>query len=55
MATLDALRHDLDEIDDQFVALFARRQDTIRQIAAFKAGSTAPLRDELREAARSPG
>jgi chorismate mutase/prephenate dehydratase len=50
MATLDALRHALDEIDDQFVDLVARRQDTIRKIAAFKAGSAAPLRDDLREA-----
>ena len=50
MSTLDELRRDLDDIDDQFVGLFARRQETIRRIAAFKAGSTAPLRDELREA-----
>src|SRR5688572_24091391 len=50
MPTLDALRRDLDEIDDQFVALFARSQEAIRQIAAFKAESPAPLRDELREA-----
>ena len=50
MSTLETLRSELDSIDDQFVDFLARRQETIRRIAGFKAGSTAPLRDELREA-----
>jgi chorismate mutase/prephenate dehydratase len=50
MSTLETLRRDLDTIDDQFVDLLARRQDTIRQIAALKSESPLPLRDVLREA-----
>ena len=50
MDTLDSLRRRLDEVDDQFVNLLARRQQTIRDIAALKAQSTMPLRDVLREA-----
>jgi chorismate mutase/prephenate dehydratase len=47
---LDDLRRQLDEIDDQFVDLLARRQDAIKRIAALKSRSTLPLRDVLREA-----
>ena len=50
MHTLETLRQDLDTIDDQFVDLLARRQETIRRIAALKSVSPLPLRDVLREA-----
>ena len=49
-SALDALRRELDEVDDRFVDLIARRQAAIREIAALKSQSTLPLRDVLREA-----
>jgi chorismate mutase/prephenate dehydratase len=48
--SLDDLRVQIDDIDDQLVDLLARRQNVIRQVADFKARTSAPLRDVLREA-----
>jgi len=48
--SLDDLRGQIDDIDDQLVDLLARRQQVIRSVAACKARTNAPLRDVLREA-----
>jgi chorismate mutase/prephenate dehydratase len=48
--SLDDLRVQIDDIDDQLVDLLARRQQVIRRVADFKARTNAPLRDVLREA-----
>jgi chorismate mutase/prephenate dehydratase len=48
--SLDDLRVQIDDIDDQLVDLLARRQEVIRRVADFKARTNAPLRDVLREA-----
>jgi chorismate mutase/prephenate dehydratase len=48
--SLDDLRTQIDDIDDQLVDLLARRQQVIRRVADFKARTNAPLRDVLREA-----
>lgn len=48
--SLDDLRTQIDDLDDQLVDLLARRQQTIRQVAGVKARTSAPLRDGLREA-----
>lgn len=48
--SLESLRQDIDQVDDDLVDLLARRQQTIRRIADFKARTSAPLRDVLREA-----
>lgn len=48
--SLDDLRVQIDDLDDQLVDLLARRQAVIRQVADFKARTNAPLRDVLREA-----
>jgi chorismate mutase/prephenate dehydratase len=48
--SLDDLRAQIDDIDDQLVDLLARRQQVIRRVADFKARTNAPLRDVLREA-----
>lgn len=48
--TLESLRHQIDEVDNDLVDLLARRQQTVRQIADLKARTHAPLRDVLREA-----
>lgn len=48
--TLDSLRQQIDAVDNELVDLLARRQETVRAIADFKARTGAPLKDELREA-----
>lgn len=48
--SLDDLRLQIDDIDDQLVDLLAQRQQVIRRVADFKARTNAPLRDVLREA-----
>jgi chorismate mutase/prephenate dehydratase len=48
--SLDDLRVQIDDIDDQLVDLLAQRQQVIRRVADFKARTNAPLRDVLREA-----
>jgi chorismate mutase/prephenate dehydratase len=48
--SLDSLRQAIDAVDDELVDLLVRRQDTVRQIADFKAQTRTPLKDELREA-----
>lgn len=48
--SLDGLRAQIDDIDDQLVDLLARRQDVIGRVADFKVRTNAPLRDVLREA-----
>jgi len=48
--SLDALRTQIDDIDDQLVDLLASRQEVIRRVADFKSRTNAPLRDVLREA-----
>lgn len=47
---LETLRQELDEIDDEFVDLLAKRQRAVKRVAAVKARTSAPLRDMLREA-----
>ena len=47
---LEALRQQLDELDDQFVELVARRQQAVKRVAWVKARTNLPLRDGLREA-----
>ena len=46
---LDSLRQSLDAIDEGIVDLLARRQEAVREVAAFKGRTNAPLRDVLRE------
>jgi chorismate mutase/prephenate dehydratase len=47
---LEALRQELDELDDQFVQLVERRQQAVKRVASVKARTNLPLRDGLREA-----
>src|SRR5689334_3119172 len=47
---LETLRAELDGIDDELVEALARRQETVKRVAALKARTKAPLRDVLREA-----
>ena len=47
---LNALRQELDGIDNEFVDLLARRQYAVERVAAVKARTEAPLRDVQREA-----
>ena len=47
---LEALRAELDAIDDELVDTLARRQEAVKRVAALKARTKAPLRDVLREA-----
>jgi chorismate mutase len=47
---LEALRAELDGIDDELVDTLARRQETVKRVAHLKARTKAPLRDVLREA-----
>lgn len=50
--TLPALRAQLDQLDADFVALLARRQQVVDQVASVKAAAgQAPMRDPVREAA----
>lgn len=48
--TLVRLRADLDEIDGQIAALFARRMKTVKEIGAWKAEHGAPILDAARQA-----
>jgi chorismate mutase/prephenate dehydratase len=48
--TLESLRHDIDQIDDDLIDVLVRRQQTVKKVAALKARTSAPLRDPLREA-----
>ncbi|ODS52851.1 MAG: hypothetical protein ABS36_15385 [Acidobacteria bacterium SCN 69-37] len=48
--SLDDLRKQIDDIDDQLVDLLAHRQAVVGHVADFKARTNAPLRDVLREA-----
>src|SRR5678810_224777 len=41
---LDSLRQSLDAIDEGIVDLLARRQEAVREVAAFKGRTNAPLR-----------
>jgi chorismate mutase / prephenate dehydratase len=49
-SSLESLRRELDQIDDALIDVLARRQRVVKQVAEFKAGTSAPLRDPLREA-----
>ena len=48
--TLEELRAEIDQIDNDLIDVLARRMQTVKRVAAFKARTHAPLRDELREA-----
>ena len=47
---LEQLRHDIDQVDNQILALFTQRMDIIKKVAALKESHNLPLRDPGREA-----
>jgi len=47
---LDALRREIDAIDDGLIDLLATRQEAIKRVAEVKATTDAPVRDAAREA-----
>ena len=49
MSELDAARSAINEIDEQMAALFCRRMEAVRQIAAFKKEHGLSVRDPARE------
>ncbi len=49
MKELSALRGEIDQIDDQLLALFLRRMDMMGEVAAAKAAAGVPLTDAGRE------
>ena len=46
---LKDLRHEIDQIDDQLVALFVRRMEIAAQVAAYKKENCLPIFVPLRE------
>ena len=49
MAGLNDYRAEIDRIDDELVALFARRMDICAEIARYKRAHGLPVRDDARE------
>ena len=49
MATLDEIRHSINEIDTQLLALFAKRRAISIEVAKNKLFSQRPIRDQRRE------
>ena len=50
--SLESLRHQIDTVDDQLLALFAERMNIVREIAALKEANDLPVLDRSREAAK---
>lgn len=48
---LSKARREIDEVDAEMAALFCRRMDAVRAVAAYKAANGLPVLDEAREAA----
>lgn len=46
---LEALRREIDDIDDAMVRLYVRRMNAVRQVAAYKQAHAVPVRDAARE------
>lgn len=49
--TLDALRHDINEIDSELLILLAKRRRISHGVLEYKIANNKPIRDEVREQA----
>ncbi|MEG2086905.1 MAG: chorismate mutase [Angelakisella sp.] len=50
LPALEALRHQLDGVDDALLRLFVRRMELVEKISASKQQGGLPVRDPVREA-----
>ena len=47
--TMESVRNEINEIDDELVKLFVRRMDASERMAEVKRGTSAPVQDPARE------
>ena len=52
MATLDELRMQLDEVDDEIVRLFEKRMDICKEVGKYKVGCGRKVFDRQRESSK---